>query len=99
MFLIDFRFKFHEFQSDWRMVGGISTLFCVFTLFLVYFIPESPAWLISRGRTDEARIALARIRAVEHDGTTENRCSYFPINFRIFLLISIRMPLYRIILQ
>lgn len=83
VFLIDFHFKFYEFKDDWRIVSGISAVFCMFTLFLVYFIPESPAWLISRGRSDDARKALAHIRAIKYDsnGTFVSCFSYFPINF------------------
>ncbi|CAG9803435.1 unnamed protein product [Chironomus riparius] len=55
------------FPDDWRKVAGISAIFSIFTLGLIYFMPESPSWLISRGRTDEARKALAYIRAIKHD--------------------------------
>lgn len=78
-FLIDSRCE--SFQSDWRIVSGISAVFCVFTLMLVYFIPESPSWLISRGRTEEARKALGYIRAIKSNGTIESRFSHFQINF------------------
>lgn len=57
-------------------------MFCVFTMILIYFIPESPAWLIARGRTDDARKALAHIRAIKSNGTVESCFSYFPINFQ-----------------
>ena len=65
------KFNFPQ-QDDWRKVAGISAIFSIFTLGLIYFMPESPSWLISRGRTDEARKALAYIRAIKHDGTIEN---------------------------
>lgn len=65
------KFNFPQ-QDDWRKVAGISAIFSIFTLCLIYFMPESPSWLISRGRTDEARKALAYIRAIKHDGTIES---------------------------
>lgn len=66
-FLILIRF----FQDDWRLVSGISAAFCVGTLILTYFLPESPSWLISRGRMTEAKESLAFIRAVKKDGKNE----------------------------
>lgn len=57
-------------QSDWRFVSGISAIFCAFTMFLIFFIPESPTWLLTRGRHEEARKALAHIRAIKKDGAT-----------------------------
>ncbi|KAG5684150.1 hypothetical protein PVAND_013391 [Polypedilum vanderplanki] len=55
------------FPDDWRIVAGIAAIFCIFTLSLVFFIPESPSWLISRGRIDEGRKALGFIRAIKHN--------------------------------
>ncbi|KAK4877991.1 hypothetical protein RN001_010497 [Aquatica leii] len=43
---------------DWRIVAWISVGYTVaFTVFL-FFLPESPAWLISKNRTRDARKAL-----------------------------------------
>lgn len=49
-------------------MSGIAAAFCVGTLILTYFIPESPSWFISRGRMTEAKQSLAFIRAVKKDG-------------------------------
>lgn len=53
----------------------------MFTMALIFFIPESPAWLIARGRSDEARKSLAYVRAIKPNGTIENCFSHFPVNF------------------
>lgn len=71
-------------QDDWRQVSGIAAIFCIFTLGLIYFIPESPSWLISKGRMDEARKALGYIRAIKHDGTTETLL--WQINLRTYAI-------------
>lgn len=85
--------KFSGLQSDWRFVSGISAVFCVFTMSLIYFIPESPAWLIARGRNDEARKALAHIRAIKSNGTIESCFSYFPIIFQPNASLRSKIPL------
>lgn len=90
---------FYGLQSDWRIVSAIAAVFSVFTMILIYFIPESPAWLIARGRNDDARKALARIRAIKSNGTIENCISYFPINFQTNALCPTQPAFYRIILE
>lgn len=43
----------------WRLVAWLSIAYSLVPVLLVQFIiPESPVWLISKGRLDEARAAL-----------------------------------------
>lgn len=50
---------FHNGIFDgWRIVLAIGSLGAVFILFVQHRLPESPRWLYSRGRTEEARNAL-----------------------------------------
>lgn len=76
------------FQDDWRLVSGISSAFCVGTLILTYFIPESPSWLISRGRMTEAKESLAFIRAVKKNGKNANIKQILYIVY-IFIIVVI----------
>ncbi|KAF5284230.1 hypothetical protein FQR65_LT00230 [Abscondita terminalis] len=49
---------FFGWYLNWRVVAWISVGYtAVFTIFL-FFLPESPAWLISKNRTREAKRAL-----------------------------------------
>ncbi|GAB0093633.1 TRET1 [Sergentomyia squamirostris] len=48
-------------NNDWRLVGGIAGITSVFALFLLYFIPESPRWLLTKDRTEQAEKSLKRL--------------------------------------
>jgi sugar porter (SP) family MFS transporter len=49
--------------GQWRYSFGLALVPAVVLVVGVYFQPESPRWLTSRGRTDEARAVLARVVA------------------------------------
>lgn len=52
--------------SNWRLMLGIlllpSLVFCALTIF---YLPESPRWLLTKGRMVEAKRALQRLRGKE----------------------------------
>ncbi|XP_063922323.1 facilitated trehalose transporter Tret1-like isoform X2 [Zophobas morio] len=43
---------------NWRQVAWLSTIFTLVPCFLVFFIPESPAWLVSKDKIEEAKKSL-----------------------------------------
>ncbi|HEV3380922.1 MAG TPA: MFS transporter [Trebonia sp.] len=45
---------------DWRWILGTSVIPAILTFILRYGLPESPRWLMSRGRTEEARRIVER---------------------------------------
>ncbi|KAK2976809.1 hypothetical protein RJ640_002208 [Escallonia rubra] len=47
---------------SWRTLALIGTIPCVFQVFGVFFIPESPRWLAKVGREEELEAALRRLR-------------------------------------
>ncbi|XP_071818785.1 organic cation transporter protein-like [Apostichopus japonicus] len=56
------------FIRKWRILQLVTTLPGILTLVLLPLIPESPRWLISKGRYEEARVIIrrtARINGVE----------------------------------
>lgn len=46
----------------WRIPIGLFYIVPSIVLSLIWFIPESPRWLLSRGRIEEGRAALAKLR-------------------------------------
>ncbi|KAJ1281761.1 hypothetical protein BS78_04G330500 [Paspalum vaginatum] len=54
-------------RPDWRlMLGVLSLLSLLYLLLTVCYLPESPRWLVSKGRTKEARAVLQMLRG-RHD--------------------------------
>lgn len=49
-------------QVTWKTMAVISLVISGAGCVLLIFVPESPVWLVSKGRDKEARTALARVR-------------------------------------
>ncbi|MDP8952860.1 MAG: MFS transporter, partial [Actinomycetota bacterium] len=49
----------------WRWMLGLALLPSLVLLIGMYFMPETPRWLVSRGRDDDARDVLRRYRDEE----------------------------------
>ncbi|KAK9740198.1 hypothetical protein RND81_03G018500 [Saponaria officinalis] len=53
-------------SPSWRVMLGVLAIPSVFYLLLAFFyLPESPRWLVSKGRMSEARKVLQRLRGTE----------------------------------
>jgi MFS transporter, SP family, sugar:H+ symporter len=51
--------------GDWRWMLGLAVIPAVVLLIGMYFMPETPRWLVSQDRDDEAREVLRRDRSEE----------------------------------
>lgn len=57
--------------EPWRGMLGAETLPALLFLVILFFIPESPRWLVARGRTGRALLIQTRISGSEADARGE----------------------------
>lgn len=50
-------------EVSWRFPIAFQIFFALITISLVFFLPESPRWLVQRDRIEEASVVLGRLRA------------------------------------
>jgi Sugar (and other) transporter len=65
---MNFGFTFApDTQVSWRFPLAFQDFFAILTILLIPFLPESPRWLVMKGRRDETRITIARLLAKPQD--------------------------------
>ena len=67
----------------WRFSVGITAVAPVFSFFALIFCPESPVWLMTKGRNQEARGSLEKLRGVENEDIIEAELNRIDLNLRI----------------
>ena len=68
----DSQFMQRYFSSEmWRGMLGSESVVTVLFLIIAFFIPESPRWLIVRGRYDEAMKVFRRLKTTEQGASEE----------------------------
>lgn len=71
----------------WKTVAWLSNIYAVVPCILICFIPESPAWLVSKGKIEQAAKSLRWIN--KYQPQPENRVKLFSILWDITFLIVI----------
>ncbi|KAI3401967.1 hypothetical protein diail_3941 [Diaporthe ilicicola] len=56
-------FEFKTGPVTWRPPIAIATIFSAVIIASIYFLPESPRWLVMKNKTEEARRVIAAFRA------------------------------------
>ncbi|MDM2747941.1 sugar porter family MFS transporter [Citrobacter sp. Cs237] len=57
-------------QTGWRWMFGAELVPALAFLVLMFFVPESPRWLVKAGKPERARAMLQRIGSTEYAGQT-----------------------------
>lgn len=93
-------------QEIWRGMLGIGILPAILFLLGLLLIPESPRWLIQKGKTDEAKLIIANITGqtsaeintdqfvLEKNSPKSSYKELFAPSMRKALLIGILLPLF-----
>ena len=66
-------------NNSWRIPFALFYVFPFIVACLIWFIPESPRWLISQGRREEARKALTRIRVHNDEASIEAEIAFIEL--------------------
>lgn len=56
-------------QNDWRIISWIACSITILSTTILLFIPETPRWLASKGRIDEAENAIKILRGLPKIGS------------------------------
>jgi MFS family permease len=61
---------------QWRLPLAIPCLISLVPMAVVFSIPESPRWLVAKGRVEEARLSLSKFKGVDlHDTAVSTEIS------------------------
>ena len=70
-------------DQTWRGMLGSETIVALLFFAIIFFIPESPRWLLVKGRSDEALKVFRRLKADEEGAAEEFRNTSASINSEV----------------
>lgn len=62
---VDYGLSFVENEAQWRFPIALQVAFALATICLVAFLPETPRWLLSHDRSEEAVKVLRMLHSLE----------------------------------
>jgi MFS family permease len=63
---VNFGLSFHQQSSVcWRLPLALPLVFCALICTSAFFFPESPRWLVQRGKLDEAKTVLSILEDID----------------------------------
>jgi hypothetical protein len=64
---IDYGFYFATGSIQWRFPVAFQSFFTIIVMIGLLFLPDSPRWLLMKGRTEEGHDVIARLLGEELD--------------------------------
>lgn len=64
---VDYGLSFDSGSASWRVPIALQVIFAVGLVVMVYFLPESPRWLVSHGDLAEAQRVIAALEPAPFD--------------------------------
>ena len=58
-------------EAQWRAPLGIALIFPVLMVLLCFIVPESPRYLLMKGRVEEARVITYKLHHMKNDPDDE----------------------------
>ena len=68
---VDYGMSFVDNAAQWRFPIALQVFFALSTIGLISFLPETPRWLVSHDRRDEAQAIMTRLHIHDSPGTAE----------------------------
>lgn len=68
---LDYGFSFVQSEAQFRVPIALQGAFAVVTIALVLILPESPRWLLKKGRSEDVRGVLGQLSVLPHGDTRE----------------------------
>ncbi|CCH61250.1 hypothetical protein TBLA_0E01970 [Henningerozyma blattae CBS 6284] len=65
--------KSYSNSAQWRIGVGLQFLWSIIMVCAMMFVPESPRYLIQKGKTEQAKISIARSNKVDIDSVITQR--------------------------
>lgn len=66
-YFITYGLSFTDGPISWRLQIALQIIFAIFAAVLLFGLPDSPRWLIQKGRTDEAVAAMSKVYDLPED--------------------------------
>ncbi|GKT43535.1 sugar transporter STL1 [Colletotrichum spaethianum] len=60
-------FQFHSGPITWRPPLAIAVFFSIVLMVSIYFFPESPRWLVMKGKSEQARSVISVLKSLPGD--------------------------------